>query len=258
MKALWLFCISTLQFAREMARGVQCKAHPRYASQSATITPTITPLTMTIAAAPSSALSLHPHPSTPSPWGQSQPIVRALHTHIAWPRPNWLRLRYVLEADLAFINIPPTSPTPAATDGLWQHTCFEAFIGAGDDGAYHEFNFSPSGDWAIYTFVAERVRQPEPTLLPAPIIACTTTPDSLTLTADMSLHALAPNGKWRAGLSAIIELADGNKLYWALHHPKPQPDFHARSGWVADAFSPSPPTLTVYEHHSHHSPRHGG
>ena len=41
-------------------------------------------------------------------------------------------------------------------DVLWQHTCFEAFVAPAGAPGYHEFNFSPSLDWAIYRFSAYR------------------------------------------------------------------------------------------------------
>jgi len=33
-------------------------------------------------------------------------------------------------------------------DELWQHTCFEAFIGTSSGAGYYEFNFAPSTQWA--------------------------------------------------------------------------------------------------------------
>jgi hypothetical protein len=36
------------------------------------------------------------------------------------------------------------------------------------------------------------------------------------------------------GFTAVLELEDGSLSYWALHHPKPQPDFHDRGGWTVE------------------------
>ncbi len=58
-----------------------------------------------------------------------------------------LRLDYHLFGDFNRIRLPAPQPS-ARTDGLWQHSCFEAFL-AGDRG-YYEFNFSPSSQWAAY------------------------------------------------------------------------------------------------------------
>ena len=42
------------------------------------------------------------------------------------------------------------------TDGLWRHTCFEAFIAAAVRPEYWEYNLSPSGAWAAYHFTGYR------------------------------------------------------------------------------------------------------
>ena len=58
-------------------------------------------------------------------------------------------------ADLAALRLP--EPRPAVrTDGLWRHSCFEAFIGHGGARDYWEYNFSPSGAWAAYHFTGYR------------------------------------------------------------------------------------------------------
>ena len=35
------------------------------------------------------------------------------------------------------------------------------------------------------------------------------------------------------GLSAVVETTDGTLSYWALAHPRAQPDFHHPVGWTA-------------------------
>ena len=51
--------------------------------------------------------------------------------------------------------VPAPAP-PVRTDGLWRHTCFEAFIAPAGSSEYWEYNFSPSGAWAAYHFTAYR------------------------------------------------------------------------------------------------------
>jgi hypothetical protein len=142
-----------------------------------------------------------------------------------------LRLRYVLEGDLTHIRVPQRRE-PRTTDGLWQHTCFEAFVRSAD-GRYHEFNFSPSGEWAAYAFSAYRERAP---VVPRidPCIEVSTDTRALTLAAQVPLAALPEDGDkpWRLALSEVIEDAGGALSYWALHHPSDRPDFHHADGFV--------------------------
>ena len=65
--------------------------------------------------------------------------------------PDLLVFQYVLRADMARVRVPQPD-TPERADGLWKHTCFEAFISASGLSGYYELNFSPSGQWAIYSF----------------------------------------------------------------------------------------------------------
>ena len=145
-----------------------------------------------------------------------------------------LRLRYTLRGDIAALRIPaPAAPTP--TDGLWQHTCFEAFVATTGGAAYREFNFSPSSQWAAYRFCAERERDAaaearEPAL-PMPPPLAHTTARTLTLTARVPATALPRSPSvLNIGLCAVIEERDGRLSYWALHHPGERPDFHHRDG----------------------------
>src|SRR5574340_137231 len=66
-----------------------------------------------------------------------------------------LAVRFALDADMSLIVLPPPRP-PAHVDGLWRHTCFELFVALPGGDAYCELDFSPSGEWAMYGFVAYR------------------------------------------------------------------------------------------------------
>lgn len=123
--------------------------------------------------------------------------------------------------DIATLRWPaPTAPE--RTDGLWQTTCFEAFVRAADQPAYAEFNLAPSGAWAGYQFDDYRAGM-APLDTPAPQIVFATTPTRFELTATLVLPG---DGPWRLGLSAVIEDTAGAKSYWALAHPPGKPDFH--------------------------------
>lgn len=173
----------------------------------------------------------------------ASPQVPALSLH-AWVWPStkspvtgWC-FHYELVGDVAAVRFPaPQAPTQA--DGLWHHTCFEAFVGLRGDAAYREFNFSPSGQWAHYSFSDQRQRDPQTeTALQAfaPTIACRSADNTFFLQAWVPAAAwptARPGESLELGLSAVIETLDGAVSHWALHHPRPQPDFHHRGAFVA-------------------------
>jgi hypothetical protein len=89
------------------------------------------------------------HPSTPND------AVRSLGVQLRSGRTRHSRVSYLLDADMSRVRVP-LSGAGGRADALWKHTCFEAFVAAADAPGYHEFNFSPSLDWAIYRFSAYR------------------------------------------------------------------------------------------------------
>ena len=81
-----------------------------------------------------------------------------------------LQLEFELLGDLQALRLPPPAAAPARRDGLWRHSCFEAFVRRGADHRYLEFNFATSGDWAAYIFSDCRQGQAE---LPQPDLSVT-------------------------------------------------------------------------------------
>jgi hypothetical protein len=170
--------------------------------------------------------ALAPHPDTPCA------AVRALTVALERPTPALLTLHYRLDGDLAELRLPePRSPVRA--DGLWQHTCFEAFIGqkSGDQTtgrAYWEYNFSPSGSWAAYQFNGYREGMAPLLKGAAPVISMRETRESLALSVavDLSWIARATAAELVLGAAAVIETQTRGLSYWALKHPAGKPDFH--------------------------------
>lgn len=177
--------------------------------------------------------TLRPHPATA--WAA---LNLRLQVDARWQTEGVLLLRYQLTgSDLSALCLPSSVP-PGPADGLWQHTCFEVFVAA-DDGVaqpYHEYNFSPSGQWARYRFSGERVRDiaAENRVADGRVpITCTVFASGLQLQAELPLAELPLSTTgWRLGLAAVLEHTDGRLSYWALHHPRPQPDFHHPAGRV--------------------------
>lgn len=144
-----------------------------------------------------------------------------------------LRLSYKLTGDLTQILIPKAQNS-TAVDGLWQNTCFELFIAVKGEANYHEFNFSPSGQWAAYAFSDYRVIS-EWTLSQKPTITFVQTKEYLNLVAIIpvnDLDQIIAGKPIELGITAVIEANDGSHSYWALHHPLTHPDFHHREGFI--------------------------
>ena len=159
--------------------------------------------------------------------------VRTVHVEIELHPQGTLHLHYELAGDLAQLRIPAPQP-PIAVDGLWEHTCFEVFVAVEGSTSYHEFNFSPSGQWAAYAFSEYRERSAW-TLSHAPTISFFQSKDHLLLEAVIAAADLPQNLEakpFQLGLTAVIETNDGSRTYWALHHPQVHPDFHHCAGFI--------------------------
>ncbi|MFQ5562440.1 MAG: DOMON-like domain-containing protein [Parvularculaceae bacterium] len=143
------------------------------------------------------------------------------------PRPDVLQLRYQASGLIGDLKFPKTK-TPARTDGLWRHTCFEAFVRAGSDAGYSEFNLSPSGAWAAYRFGGYRDKITPIGDISTPAIEVRRSVDSIEFKAEFELAGagLPVDQLWLVGLSAVIEETSGRLSYWALKHPAGEPDFH--------------------------------
>ena len=172
---------------------------------------------------PAHAVTLTCHPATPTD------VVRGMSARIRRNPGNRLAVSYLVNGDLDRLRVPaPRAQCPA--DRLWEHTCCEMFIARKGVPAYHEYNFSPSGEWAAYAFSsyrAPRADEPQPAL-PRPTITVRGSSGALELDAVISLDGLAPppGARLALALSAVIEDSEGKLSYWALRHPSDKPDFH--------------------------------
>ena len=173
--------------------------------------------------------ALLPHPTTPAP-----PGCRLL-ARWSWSEQGGLLLDYRLVASRRVLIIPPRA-APTRVDGLWHHTCCEAFIGLRGETGYREFNFSPSGQWALYAFADYRAPQAPPVVAdPAAVPSCHCQRRRhlwhLRAQVPAALMPEVTSGRdWDLGLTAVGEDAEGRLSYWALCHPAPTPDFHHPGG----------------------------
>ncbi len=145
-----------------------------------------------------------------------------------------LRITYALEGELSQLRIPAPRPTCMGKE-LWQHTCFEVFIAQPGMPGYHEFNFSPSGEWAAYAFSGYRRATPTVSAIQDPQVEIRHAQGRLELDATIRLdQLLPPEAKLVAGITAVIEDAQGAFSYWALRHAPGKPDFHRAQDFILE------------------------
>jgi hypothetical protein len=173
--------------------------------------------------------ALRCHPDTPTD------AVRGVAVAVSRPAAGTLALAYRVDADVRRLRLPPREPPRLAHD-LWHHTCCEAFVRA-DDGtaAYHEYNFAPSTAWGVFAFRAYRDGGPLRDAALDPRVAAEVDDAGFALSARLPLAALSPAypvAALRLAAAVIVEETDGRMSYWALHHPRPQPDFHHAAGFA--------------------------
>jgi hypothetical protein len=167
----------------------------------------------------SGAMQLVPHPDT------MMAAIDSIDTTVWQDNGRW-RFRYLFEgtADLVL----PDPAEPGRADALWKTTCGEAFVGL-TNGAYLEFNFSPSSQWAAYRFDAPREGMREE---PAEVEVFLEGGESwVAIEAAVRCTALEPG--LMLGMTAVVEERGGRKSYWALKHPDGPPNFHDRACFTA-------------------------
>jgi hypothetical protein len=175
-------------------------------------------------------VSLLFHPSTPCG------AVRGLDIQLAMAGPRLLILRYNLQGDMSRIRVGSESAADR-TDGLWKHTCFEAFIQPGGSPSYYEFNFSPTRQWAAYRFNAYRDGMTPVDLTSPPEMVVRRLPDRLDVQAafplpdDVAIGAAPPT---KLALTAVVEEDSGRLCYWSMQHAAGKPDFHHADGFALE------------------------
>ncbi len=181
---------------------------------------------------------LRSHGASPGP-------VRGIDVHAAIDAHGLLHLSWRLDAELPALRLPAPA-APVRADGLWRHSCFEAFIAAADSPGYCELNFSPSGQWAAWNFTGYRSGM-RPLVLPAPPAArWRLGPAGLALDVAVRAADLLPGAeasRLRVALGAVIEEQSGTMGYWALRHPPGQPDFHHAEGFALGLDGAGPAVL---------------
>lgn len=177
---------------------------------------------------PGERLNLKPHPAS------AAAAISELSVAITRPSPTQLALDYRLVGDLSRLRLPEPR-LPVRSDGLWRHSCFEAFIGHVPASHYWEYNVSPSGAWAAYHFTAYREGMAPLMKGSAPVTRSFIGRGlfELSVLLDLAWLARAPDSVGlRLGISAVVEDRERALSYWALEHPGEKPDFHHPGGLV--------------------------
>lgn len=161
---------------------------------------------------------LVPHGNFPSS------AIRSIEVEASRGANGRLILDYRAAGDIARVDWPHWKGVEPA-DGLWEHSCFEAFVRSEGEAGYAELNFTTSGEWAAYGFTGYRQgMQPIDDVM---IGGGRTFRDGMIdIRRIVELPDWADGSTWQLGLSAVIETLDGEKSFWALAHPDGAPDFH--------------------------------
>lgn len=170
----------------------------------------------------SAALACHP--------SRAETAVSRIEVNVTRDKAGALHLAYRVNCpELSRLRIPtPAQALPP--ERLWAYTCCELFVAEEGADAYREFNFSPNGQWMRFDFSGYRQRVASPAG-PAPRLRFQPGAEGFVLNVVVPAAQL-PAGHLRVGLTAVLENADSQHSYWALHHPCAQPDFHHREGFA--------------------------
>ncbi|GLS99533.1 hypothetical protein GCM10007897_09130 [Sphingobium jiangsuense] len=178
----------------------------------------------------SRVLELTCHPQTPAN------AIRRVRVELGQSF-DGLLLSYFVEGKEA-LSLAAGAPSER-TANLWQTTCFEMFLRPAGARGYHEYNFSPSTQWAAYAFDGYREGMTDlPCPVPPSVERGEETGEPYVVRIHVDLNDIA-KGPLRIGLSAVIEEKDGTKSYWALAHPPGKPDFHHPACFALELPAPS-------------------
>lgn len=115
-------------------------------------------------------------------------------------------------------------------NGLWQGTCFEAFVSPVGLEKYYEFNFSLAPAWNVYEFDGYRTPQPPKASQDFLLKSMHWNPSTKNLSVIIDNHT--PYRQFQVGLTAVLLEKSGVKHYLALAHAGEKPDFHLRGSFI--------------------------
>jgi hypothetical protein len=143
-----------------------------------------------------------------------------------------LSIEYHLHGDLRTQIVQP--PTAIATRKflLWEHTCFEFFLGVPGMPEYWEFNLSPAGDWNVFHLDNYRQGLREESAFTSLPFETKLQSGSLVLKLELDLTVIIPSYQnLEVSVTSVIETLTGEISYWAVTHRGEQADFHLRDSF---------------------------
>lgn len=120
--------------------------------------------------------------------------------------------------------------------GLWEGTCFEAFLYNKLNGEYIEFNFSGTGFWNAFHFKQRDQELKEYQNLKLRKHRFITSPQHRTFEVQIDLSELpfqVEEGHFLIGITCILVNEDQEKEYFAIKHCQEKPDFHDPDSFVS-------------------------
>ena len=132
-----------------------------------------------------------------------------------------------------FISIPGAATLPICKNELWKETCFECFFGVANSKKYFEFNGSPSGNWALYSFEDYRQGMKDGVLTSPPELKKFEKSSGM-ISCVWQIPYFSEELIQNASITAVIKSTQSSDIpeYWALKHSGDQPDFHLRSSFI--------------------------
>lgn len=147
---------------------------------------------------------------------------------------NQLNLEYYLTGSSKII-LPEKTVHPARQFDLWEHTCFEFFLGLKDSNKYWEFNLSPAKHWNVFRFLEYRQNIAEEMAFDVLPFQVWQQDDCLRLNLKVDLNQIiTPEQSLAVGITAVIKDKNKQLSYWALSHPAKEADFHLRDSFIVN------------------------
>ncbi len=144
-----------------------------------------------------------------------------------------LTIEYQLLGDLNEIEIPAPAAAPNRKSLLWEHTCFEFFLGVPGLKDYWEFNLSPGGDWNIFHLDDYRQGLRDELAFTALAFEVDRQPNLLSLRLALDLAKIIPADRdLEISVTTVIESRSGEISYWAVTHSGETADFHLRDSFT--------------------------